>query len=79
MAHTRFGQGLLPAAERNFFAGSEHSGNRNLCLPAVLRGSPDVPVLAKLSEKRRSSWAESKHHPANSDGASVLLRMKAAK
>ena len=32
-------------------------------ISAVLRGSPDVPVLAELSENQRSGWAESEHHP----------------
>ena len=52
LADTRFGQGLLPAAERNFLAGSERGRDRNLRLPAALRGSPDVPMLAELSENR---------------------------
>ena len=52
LADTRFGQGLLPTAEGDFLAGSERSGNRDLRLPAVLRGSPDVPMLAELPENR---------------------------
>ena len=52
LADTRFGQGLLPTAEGDFLAGSERSGNRDLRLPAVLRGSPDVQVLAELSKNQ---------------------------
>ena len=52
LADARFGQGLFPTAERNFLAGSERGRNRNLRLPAVLRGSPDVPMLAKLPKNR---------------------------
>ncbi len=52
LADTRSGQGLLPTAERNFLVGSERDRDRNLRLPAVLRGSPDVPMLAKLPKNR---------------------------
>ena len=52
LANTRFGQGLLPAAERNFLAGSERGRDRNLRLPAVLRRSADIPMLAKLPKNR---------------------------
>ena len=52
LADTRSGQGLLPATEGDFLAGSERSRNRNLCLPAVLRGSPDVQVLAEAIENQ---------------------------
>ena len=51
LADTRFGQGLLPAAERNFLAGSERGRDRNLRLPSVLRRSADIPMLAKLPKK----------------------------
>ena len=52
LADTRFGQGLLPTTEGDFLAGSERSRNRNLCLPAVLRRSADIPMLAKLPKNR---------------------------
>ena len=52
LADTRSGQGLLPTAEGDFLAGSERSGNRDLCLPAVLRRSADIPMLAKLPKNR---------------------------
>ena len=45
-------QGLLPSAERSFLVGFERSRDRNLRLPAVLRGSPNVPMLAKLPKNR---------------------------
>ena len=52
LADTRSGQGLLPTTEGDFLAGSERSRNRNLCLPAVLRRSADIPMLAKLPKNR---------------------------
>ena len=54
---------LLYTSEGDFLAGSERSRNRNLCLPAVLRRSADIPMLAKLPKNRCCGWVESEHAP----------------
>lgn len=38
----------FPLPKEIFLAGFERSRDRNLCLPAVLRRSADIPMLAKL-------------------------------